>query len=382
MELLRLNEIHKVLRLTCGKILTPCFCFVGLIANTLNVVVLTRAWMSSSTNVYLTAVAVCDIFYLLFCFLFSLYAYDTIREAKFYIYSISFILGTANLFSNTNTWLTVCFTLERYIAVSSPILGRRFCTQQRARYVVAVVFLLSLFITFPDYLKRTVVVEQSPHPTNSSILVPLYRLVESSYYKYLVLIGYNYINQVLFVLIPMVLLIIFNSLLVRSVLQANKGRRGLVRHTNGSRSNIQTAVDLTSGITQSFSQSGKAIVLQPTHQRRPIFGEQQRITIMLISIVMAFVLLQLPSTVPNIADSLWKAGILVQTEINKKYMMLYSNVSNVLLIVNAAMNFVFYSLFSAKFRQTCCMLFAQCRCGTGPQGSVSSASLRTTRKCF
>ncbi|KAF6779524.1 hypothetical protein AHF37_01121 [Paragonimus kellicotti] len=209
----------------------------------------------------------------------------------------------------------------------------------------------------------------------------------------------------------MVLLIIFNSLLVRSVLQANKGRRGLVRHTNGKRSNTQTnsirerdfngepstqtpivkealeasmktTVDLTSGITQSFSQSGKAIVLQPTHQRRPIFGEQQRITIMLISIVMAFVLLQLPSTVPNIADSLWKAGILVQTEINKKYMMLYSNVSNVLLIVNAAMNFVFYSLFSAKFRQTCCMLFAQCRCATGPQGSVSSTSLRATRKCI
>ncbi|KAF5395101.1 hypothetical protein PHET_07748 [Paragonimus heterotremus] len=207
----------------------------------------------------------------------------------------------------------------------------------------------------------------------------------------------------------MVLLIIFNSLLVRSVLQANKGRRGLVRHTNGNRSNTQinsirerdfngepstqtpivkealeasmkTTVDLTSGITQSFSHSGKAIVLQSTHQRRPIFGEQQRITIMLISIVMAFVLLQLPSTVPNIADSLWKAGILVQTEINKKYMMLYSNVSNVLLIVNAAMNFVFYSLFSAKFRQTCCMLFAQCRCATRPQGSVSSTSLRATRK--
>ncbi|CAH8628981.1 unnamed protein product [Heterobilharzia americana] len=77
---------------------------------------------------------------------------------------------------------------------------------------------------------------------------------------------------------------------------------------------------------------------------------------------MAFVILQLPSMVPTITINLWNAGIVKPTQYAKKCLLIYANISNVLLIINAAMNFVFYSLFSAKFRQTCCLLLQNITC--------------------
>ncbi|OON19060.1 hypothetical protein X801_05079, partial [Opisthorchis viverrini] len=112
-------------------------------------------------------------------------------------------------------------------------------------------------------------------------------------------------------------------LLIRTVIEANKDRQGLVHRstkhpssnlsvkpefgqqhmppksrslktpavTDALEASMQTTVELASGI----SQAGTKFTFS---RRRPIFGEQQRITMMLITIVIAFVLLQLPSIVP------------------------------------------------------------------------------------
>ncbi|GAA30209.1 FMRFamide receptor [Clonorchis sinensis] len=393
----RLEEIHTLVRFVCGKTIVPCLCFIGFFANVLNVLVLTRSWMSSSTNVYLTAVAVCDVFYLVVTYLFYLKAFQFIQRFGVYMYAVPFLRVTANLFSNTTTWLTVCFTIERYIAVSSPMLGRRFCTQQRARYAVGFLCLISFVFTFPDYLKDTVVHKSRPisgslgkftnETSASDERIVDYAISDLPTKRYLILIGYDYINQILFVLVPLILLIIFNSLLIRTVIEASKDRQGLVQRSTKKPSNslsvkpefglqhmpsrsrslktpavtdaleasMQTTVELASGI----SQAGTKFTFS---RRRPIFGEQQRITMMLITIVIAFVLLQLPSIVPTVMENLWKAKVLEQTQIMIVYTKIYSNISNVLLVMNAAMNFVFYSLFSAKFRQTCYALFQQCEC--------------------
>ncbi|CAL8081173.1 unnamed protein product [Calicophoron daubneyi] len=365
--------------------------------------------MSSSTNVYLTAVALCDLHYLLFSCLFSLWIYKSMHRVAIYAYSITFIHGTANLFSNTTTWLTVCFTMERYVAVSFPMLGRRICTQKRARYAVIAISLVSLLFTFPDYLKYRVIIRGN-YTTEDNRTVIVYGLEESEYLPYLVAFGYDYFNQIIFVLIPMLLLILFNSLLIRSVLKANKGRKGLVQHTGSDRGNrefsslrergtysetyqrapvmvkealgasIRATVELTTNITQSFTQPGKLKVQPSTHSRRPILGEQHRITLMLITIVIAFVILQLPSIVPTIQKNLSAAGVLEETPFLLACLHIYSNFSNVLLIINAAMNFVFYSLFSAKFRQTFCMLFQRCQCSEIKTQKSTTTSATTRAK--
>nr|VZI53298.1 unnamed protein product [Spirometra erinaceieuropaei] len=96
--------------------------------------------------------------------------------------------------------------------------------------------------------------------------------------------------------------------------------------------------------------------------RKSGFGEQQRITIMLIAIVVAFLLLQMPSTVLNILGSLIDIDSRRKDLQFASMLIIFSNISNVLLFFNATMNFVFYSLFSLKFRTTCKALFQGSKC--------------------
>ncbi|CAH8628995.1 unnamed protein product [Heterobilharzia americana] len=235
-----LDEILSIMRLICGKILTPVLCTIGFISNIVNIIILTREWMSSSTNVYLTAVSLCDLLYLLFSCLFSLWIYPCTKLFAPFAYSITFIHGTANLFSNTTTWLTVGFTLERYIAISSPILGRRLCTKQRARYVVISICIISFTLTLPDYFKKTVQYMEITNDnkqnlsitSSSSSFIGQYLVVDTRFNPILTKIGYDYMNQTVFVILPMILLIIFNSLLVRSVMQANHNRKILTKQTS------------------------------------------------------------------------------------------------------------------------------------------------------
>ncbi|CAH8553695.1 unnamed protein product [Schistosoma turkestanicum] len=423
LDLAYLNQILNTMRLICGKILTPFLCIIGFIANIINIIILTREWMSSSTNIYLTAVSICDLFYLLFTYLFSLWLYPSVKECAPFAYSITFIHGTANLFSNTTTWLTVGFTLERYIAISLPMLGRRLCTKQRARYVVIGIFISSFTLTLPDYLKKTVqYTEQHIDQQTNLTRNRQYLVVDTQFNQILTRIGYDYINQTVFVILPMILLIIFNSLLIRSVMRANHDRKILTkRHsttTNTTNSNVtslkmgnllsnsstninnmqtinngrnysanqlnqepttsqmvpaivrealeasmRTTIGITSGITQSYRPMNYQTGLLPLmNMKRTKLGEQHRITLMLISIVMAFVILQLPSMVPTITINLWNAGIVQSTQYTTKCLLIYANISNVLLIINAALNFVFYSLFSARFRQTCYILLKNVTC--------------------
>lgn len=68
--------------------LVPLVVVVGLVGNTATIVVLTRRRMRSSTNVYLTALAVSDLLYLIAVFLLSLQHYPGpgSMEPPYYIY--------------------------------------------------------------------------------------------------------------------------------------------------------------------------------------------------------------------------------------------------------------------------------------------------------
>ncbi|VDP65199.1 unnamed protein product [Echinostoma caproni] len=401
-EVEHLVQIQRTVLLVCSKGLFPPICIIGIVANLLNIVVLTRAWMSSSTNIYLTAVAVLDLLYLVLSLLFSLWFHPELQIYEAFARAILLIRSTANLCSNTTTWLTLCFTMERFVAVSYPILGRRICTQRRARCAVVCIVMFSFVITLPDYLTHSVIRPE----TNTS---QVYRIQSNQIGDTLDRIGYPYINQTVFVFIPMILLILFNTLLIRSVLHASKGRKSLAQqpsslsgkagskmakvqkehcapYTDGDiqlddrpepnpvlvksalEASMKTTLELASGISQSFGQSagagtgGRVGLNASTRTRKSMLGEQHRITLMLITIVIAFILLQLPSTIPFIGIRLIKNASGASRRRWEMYFRIYIPISNLLLILSGAMNFVFYSLFSAKFRRTCCMLLQRCSC--------------------
>ena len=119
--------------------------------NILAIIVLTkRRMIMSSTNNYLTALAFADLTYLVLTLLLN-----TLTHPCFLNTSLSDIVLTicrpiADFASNTSVWLTVTFTVERWLAISYPLQSRTWCTVHRARKIILSVFCASMICTLPS----------------------------------------------------------------------------------------------------------------------------------------------------------------------------------------------------------------------------------------
>lgn len=151
--------------------------------------------------------------------------------------------------------------------------------------------------------------------------------------------GYVYTNQTLFTFLPLILLLVFNSLLVKPVTAASKNRKAMV--------NQQVS----------------------THHRQQ--AEQHRITVMLISVVIVFLICQLPQAILNLYSTYLQAtdGL---TQKRIRILLIINNVCNLLVMINSSINFVLYSSFSTKFRRTFKKLFCKCLYGQSPELNVFS----------
>lgn len=62
---------------------------------------------------------------------------------------------------STSVWLTVSFTLERYIAVCHPIKGKVLCTESRAKSIISVVYIFCLLTTMSTTFEYQLSLQES-----------------------------------------------------------------------------------------------------------------------------------------------------------------------------------------------------------------------------
>src|SRR6218665_3495377 len=114
--------------------------------------------MKSSTNCYLTVLAVYDILYLVFALSMGFEHYSWLGSQYVYMLFRAYVgRSLTDTWSNTGIWLTVTFTVERYIVVCHPMKGKVWCTTQRAKYILAAVCLAAAIATFPEFFSLKVV---------------------------------------------------------------------------------------------------------------------------------------------------------------------------------------------------------------------------------
>lgn len=76
-------ELRDDVRFWVLHVCTPVVFIVGLVGNGVTIVVLSRKRMKSSTNIYLTALAIADLFYLFFSLVLSFWHVDYFHEPEF-----------------------------------------------------------------------------------------------------------------------------------------------------------------------------------------------------------------------------------------------------------------------------------------------------------
>ena len=429
------NEVSlRMARIICTQILMPIVCAVGVAGNTLNIIVLTRATMRSSTSCYLCAVAVYDLLYSLNGLPLTLRTYTSLEKSVAYMKSLTYLLPLGNMWGNITTWLTCVFTIERFMAISTPIRSRKNFSIRRTQWNIILVSVLIAIITLPDFFERRIREAQKTctHPAGQpnvecdsvNSCVETFYVFETTWIgTQLDRYGWSYANVALFVFIPLIILAIFNALLIKSVIKAHHERNKILTESQrfkfdkGRSTPLLTEPPTTRRdlawrkwwITRQYYQQSSTYVKPQAEERthENTFGttttagaitknsgeltssefqnkppvvpycfrckkrenprkhgipvlylsshqDKQSITITLIAVVVVFCTLNSPSAVIHLIRPCFKPS-----DVRLK---IFGNVSNLLLMLNAAMNFFLYSLFSARFRRSFRLLIERHRC--------------------
>lgn len=318
-----LNHLRLTLDLTRFYVLRVAALFVasvGIAANIVNILVLTKRSMKSSTNYYLCALAIFDILYLVSAVTMTFQHQDNdVREMHWY-FRYKNICGRTftDMSSNIAIWLTITFTVERYVGVCYPMRGKLWCTTEKAKRVIPVVCLVAAALTVPEFFQYRIVSEVKL-PLNVTVLTRTPTDFGNSTFYHV----YNHLRQSLFAFVPVVLLLIFNALLVRTVCAAARERRTLT---------VRIA---------------SLIFRRQERLRR----KEQAITVTLITVVLVFLVCQLPQAI----QQLYAIYLDLTDQLTKEKNLLLriqGNYFNLLVMINASANFLLYSAFSYEFRRS------------------------------
>jgi nociceptin receptor len=153
------KSFYETAQFITGLILYPIICTVGISGNILTLIVLQHPKLLTSTNVFLSALAVADLFKLFNDILYLIFNIlvrtkpSAGNEMWGYMYPFShYVLNQSVCVAS---WLTVCIGVERYLYVCHASRARVWCTVARARFTSALVFIVMSIAAIPTALRYT-----------------------------------------------------------------------------------------------------------------------------------------------------------------------------------------------------------------------------------
>ena len=298
-------------------------CFIGIICNILSVIVLTRRVMNSSTYSYLAALAVCDTLALLLTVTIYLLSEDTTypQPGKIswgktsYAMLFPYLHPSAITFQVTSVWLTLAFTVDRYIMICHPFKAERMCSVGKARKVIIGIYIFGFLFNIPRFLEYTTLEKVFPSLEGGNVTRLVVEYTSIGRNQTFMDLVHSYLYLTFVCGIPFFTLAILNTFLMH------------------------------------------AVHLSKQHGRLINAKEKRRndTTVMLIGVIVIFLVCQGPALISRMVyaiDFNRATGSMTFHKINE--------VGNFLIIVNSAINIVPYYFFGKRFRREFWRLFCKC----------------------
>ena len=297
----------------CWGVILPVIALLGLIGNALTMVVLWRKEMKSNTILYMRGLAVSDTGILITA-TFALTPFacanylqnNALRYFNDNIYPIVYtpVNYVVMTMQACNVWITVSVSVERYVAICHPFNASRLCTSRKTLIVLCSITLMSVIYNLPRLLATNI---QECAKVNETSVTDCYYLSDTMFGRtYLYKTVYHSVmyTMIIFV-IPLVSLFILNVFLLQELMRMRNRRVGTNIHSDN----------------------------------------EARHSLVLVLIVVVFILCQSP-------------GLVSQFDIFQLSVFLkWISISNMLFVVNSAVNFLIYTAFGSKFRKILLRLF-------------------------
>ncbi|XP_067830240.1 probable G-protein coupled receptor 139 [Heptranchias perlo] len=233
----------------------PILALIGVPANLMTIVILSRGkcGLSKCITRYLVAMATADLLVMIFDVI--LYAINDIYfPYSFLNYTCVCRINLSLIYFviDCSVWLTVTFTLDRFVAICCRNLRTKYCTEKTAALVIVTVCGLSFLENLPIYF----MFEPSEIIDNTSWFCN----VQSNFYTSPAWIAYLWLDSILTPFAPFVLIFLLNALTIRHILAANIIRRGL-QGNNGENQNDPEMRNRRKSIILLLAISGNFVLL-------------------------------------------------------------------------------------------------------------------------
>lgn len=295
---------------------------IGIIANAIAFVVLCHQKPKLTTTLVLQGLAVVDTFVLVLSLFRCIIIMHTLTDnlhayTRIYPYIFICTYPLQFFFRLTDNWLTVLLTIDRYIAVCRPLDAQRICTPKRAYKNMAFVVLLAATFCLPRFFEFEL--RNGLYRPTGLLKNKIYTIV----YRIVLFPLFNYV-------IPVVTMTILNIRLLWQLRKANEFR-SLMRQAS-------------------------------QHSDSSVPATKRSVTIIVLGVVFVCVIC---NTTAFVSHLLWSLHVCFRYLRHLTVMRRYtSNISNVLVCFNSAINFFIYCLCSRNFRQQLVRVFS-CRSSSG-----------------
>ncbi|XP_067884539.1 probable G-protein coupled receptor 139 [Heterodontus francisci] len=237
------------------EIYYPILTVIGVPVNLMTILILSRGncSLSKCISIYMVAMATSDLLVLIInVMVYYIFSYHFPLSFLFRTPVCKFILYMTVITLDLSVWFTVSFTFDRFIIICYQKFKAKYCTEKTASVVIAIISIMIFIKNIPTLFayESEQIINKLQWGCQSSLA-----FFSSPFGVVCILF-----HSIWRIWLPFALILLFNSLTVRHVLVASRGRRGLRGHSSENQSDPEME-NRRKSIILLFTISGSFILL-------------------------------------------------------------------------------------------------------------------------